>query len=340
MTDSQAVPVTESSQVGEARRLATTLAARLGFDETGRGRVALVATEAATNLLKHARDGILIFRSLDRAGVGGLEVLALDMGPGIADVDRCLDDGYSTAGSPGNGLGALARLGDAFDIHSDPKSGTALVVRLWSTPCPAGAAHPGLEIGAVCLPIAGESASGDAWSSVERDGRWLVMVADGLGHGPQAADAAREAIRVFDDRAEAGPTEILQAAHDALRSTRGAVVAVAECDREQESIRFVGVGNIAASIQAAGAGRSLVSHNGIVGHKVHKLQEFRYPWPTGALLVMHSDGLATQWRLDLYPGLTIRDPGLVAGVLYRDFKRDRDDVTVVVARDAIGGEAS
>jgi hypothetical protein len=76
----------------------------------------------------------------------------------------------------------------------------------------------------------------------------------------------------------------------------------------------------------------MVSRNGIVGHRIRTIQEFTYPLHKEALLVMHSDGLATRWGLDRYPGLAKRHPSLIAGVLYRDYRRIRDDVTVVVAR--------
>ena len=81
----------------------------------------------------------------------------------------------------------------------------------------------------------------------------------------------------------------------------------------------------------------MVSHNGTVGHVTRKVQEFVYPWLPGALVIMHSDGLGTQWSLERYPGLALRDPALIAGVLYRDFQRGRDDVTVLVAREAARG---
>jgi anti-sigma regulatory factor (Ser/Thr protein kinase) len=333
MTEPVALPITEASQVGEARRAATALAGRLGFDETARGKVALVATEAATNLVKHAGGGELVLRTLERGRSCGLEILALDRGPGMADVSRCLADGFSTAGSSGNGLGAMSRLGDEFDIHSAPGLGCAVAVRLWSDPHPARRMPGRWEVGAVCLPKRGEAACGDAWATVELEGRWLVLVADGLGHGPLAAAAAREAVRVFHEQAAAGPAEVMRAAHAALRSTRGAVVGVAEVDPERRCLTFVGVGNVAGVVATPGAGRSLVSHNGTVGHEARKIQEFTYPWPQGALLVMHSDGLASHWSLESYRGLADRDAGLIAGVLYRDFRRDRDDVTVVVARE-------
>jgi anti-sigma regulatory factor (Ser/Thr protein kinase) len=331
------VAVTDASQVGEARRAAATLTARLGFGETEAGKVALVVTEAAGNLVKHARDGEILLRPLERDGVAGLEILAIDRGPGIADHRRCLRDGFSTAGTPGTGLGAIARLASFTDVHSIVPSGTALLARLWGGPAPAP--RSGLRVGVVCLPVAGEEVCGDAWAEEQSSGRALLLVADGLGHGPLAAEAARDAVRVFRDNAAHAPAEILRAIHLALRSTRGAAVAVAAMDLVGGSVCYAGVGNIASTVFSAGKTRSLVSHNGTVGHAARRFQEFDYPFPADATLVMHSDGLSSRWGLDAYPELLLRDPALLAGVLYRDFRRGRDDVTVLAASRAVGGEA-
>jgi hypothetical protein len=296
-------------------------------------------TEAATNLLKHAGGGELIVQGLEHGRVGGVEILALDRGPGMTDVGRCLADGYSTAGSRGVGLGAMARLSAVFDIHSQPGVGTAVLARLWSAPPPEGREADGLESGVVTLPLAGEEVCGDAWAVDEVDGQSLVLVVDGLGHGPQAAEAARAAVRAFAERDSSEPADILRRAHAALRSTRGAAMAVARIDGGRGKVRFAGVGNIAGVILSPAEDRhtTMMSHNGTVGHTLRKVQEFAYPWATGSLLVMHSDGLTTRWQLDRYAGLAARDPGLIAGVLYRDCKRGRDDVTVLVARERSAG---
>lgn len=324
--------VTEASQAGEARRTAVTLAERLGFDEPLRGKVALVVTEAASNLAKHAVGGELLLRPLEEGGRTGLEVLALDRGPGMADPALCLRDGYSSAGTAGKGLGAILRLADTWDLHTLPGRGTALLARLWGRSGPAQP-PPGLEVGAVCLPKPGETVCGDAWTQEMLGPRCLLLVADGLGHGPAAATAAQEAIRLFQRALRLDPVSLLQTLHAGLRGTRGAAVAAVELDREQQLVRFAGVGNISGTLISPAGSRHLASHNGTVGHEARRFQEFTYPWTPQSLLVLHSDGLGSQWRLDAYPGLVQRAPSLVAGVLYRDFKRGRDDVTVVVARE-------
>jgi hypothetical protein len=164
------------------------------------------------------------------------------------------------------------------------------------------------------------------------DNRCLVMVADGLGHGPAAAAAAQAAVDALAVKSSLAPLAIIEAAHAALYHTRGAAVTVVELDLARLVVKAAGVGNIAGAILSTGAPRHLTSYNGIVGHQVQKIQEFSYPWPAGALLVLHSDGLTSHWNLDAYPGLLARHPSLIAGVLYRDFSRGSDDVSVLVIK--------
>lgn len=333
MKEPVALPIVESSQAGEARRLAIALADRLGFNETERGKVSLVVTEVANNLVHYAQDGLLLLQVVEQQNIPGLEILALDKGPGMSDISKCLQDGFSTGGTSGNGLGAIARLSAVFDIYSLANGGTALLSRLWASPLPPQPRDRQLEMGALCLPMTGEEISGDAWAIEEQAGRTLLLVADGLGHGPLAAQASSVAVKMLRENADQGPVEIMEAAHAALRSTRGAALAIAEINFEQQMVRFAGVGNISGCIFSADGSQSLVSYNGTVGHEVRKIRDFTYQWSPGSLLVMYSDGLATQWRWERYPGLVVKHPSLIAGVLYRDFNRSRDDVTVLVARE-------
>lgn len=321
------LPITESSQVGEARRRVLELAETVGLDEGLRGKLAVVINELGGNLVKHAAGGELLVRALPSPGI---EVLAVDGGAGMADVGVCFQDGYSTASTPGTGLGAVRRLSSFVDVYSTRPGGTAIVARVCGGRSRSAPAGP-LEIGAVSVPMAGEEACGDGWADAGGDAPAL-MVVDGLGHGLFAADAARAAERAFEGAPSLTPGAQVAAIHDALRGTRGAAVAVARLDRGRGVLVYAGLGNIAGVIVAAGARRHLVSGNGTAGHDAAPIHEFTYPWSDDALLVMSSDGLGTRWQLDRYPGLETRDPSLVAGVLYRDWSRRRDDVTVLAAR--------
>jgi anti-sigma regulatory factor (Ser/Thr protein kinase) len=327
-----AVGVTDPSAAAEARRQATALAATLGFDEADVGRVAIVVTEAATNLIKHAGGGEIVGRAVVKETRSFLEILALDRGPGLGSLDAALQDGYSSAGSPGTGLGAIRRASSEFDIYSTRDGGTAILAVLQARSSRDAAGSPALRVAGLSLPKPGQDVCGDAWTCrLTREGV-AILVVDGLGHGPSAAEAAREARRLFlEGPVDASLTQMLDRLHRGLRPTRGAAGAIAHVDPQRELVTYAGVGNISGFILGGERPRAMVSHNGILGHEARRIQEFRYPWPPDSTLVLHSDGLTTHWSLDGYPGVIRRHPGLIAGLLYRDFRRAHDDVTVVVA---------
>lgn len=322
--------VAENSQRGEARRTAAAAAHSLGFDEETTGRVALVVSELAGNLVKHVPGGgELLMRSMHRNGALAIEIVAVDQGPGLGDDQRALRDGFSTAGSSGTGLGAVARLSDRFDVYSSPEEGTAIVSRIWRDGAPS---EPAVAVGAVCATMPGERVPGDACAVVDVAGRTRILLADGLGHGPDAAVASSKAVAVFEEDQRTTIGVLLDDIHRALRPTRGAAVSIAEIDPARQTLQYVGIGNISGTIQSRDSARNLVSHNGIVGHTIRRIQEFNYELPAGSLVVLHSDGLKSRWTLDGYTGLVRRDPTLIAAVLFRDYQRGRDDATAVVAR--------
>lgn len=332
MNVTAARPVTELSQVAEGRRLVLWLAGRLRFTEERAGQAALVASELATNLARHARAGELLVRPLSTPDgeAAGIEILTVDKGPGLPEVAR--RDGYSTSGTLGHGLGAIERQADRLDIYTHP-SGTVMCAQIWRDR-PSSAALPRFDIGGVHVSMPGEDICGDAWSWRQRDGRLALFVADGLGHGLPAHEAAAAAVRVFDAGNEQPPGRLIGEVHAALRPTRGAAVAMLAVDLERRVGAFAGLGNISGMVLLPSGGRhNMVSHNGTAGLHAARIQEFSYPVPAQATIIMCSDGLSTRWDLSPYPGLAQRPPALIAGVLYRDFSRRRDDVTVVVARE-------
>ena len=190
---------------------------------------------------------------------------------------------------------------------------------------------PRVEIGVINRPMPGQEVSGDLWSVANLPGRGVIFVADGLGHGPAAAQASIEAVRTFGKHARDSACAILEAVHVALAGTRGVAAAVASIDLRNNEVTYAGVGNISGVVVTGAASHGMASNNGIVGHIMPVVQESRHPFPPGAVLILSSDGLASRWRLDKYPGLCVRRPGLIAGILYRDFQRKNDDTTVVVA---------
>jgi anti-sigma regulatory factor (Ser/Thr protein kinase) len=324
-----AFPMGDPSRVGEARRHAAVLAEECGFDDVEAGRLAIIVTELATNLVKHARQGRLLLSC--RASRGEVEVLAIDEGPGIADIERSLRDGFSTAGTSGTGLGAVRRLAQHFDLHSSPGTGTVVMAQVRGT---AASAHPaaGICTGAVSLVARGEVVCGDGWAFAVEGDRAAVMVADGLGHGPDAAEAAHAALDAFAEDPLASPRDLLQHTHARLRSTRGAAVMVAQADAAAGTIRSAGAGNVVGRLVSGTSDRSILGQHGTAGITIRSPDETTTPWPPHALLIVCTDGIETRWKPELLVPVLGRDPALAAGLIVRDHCRGRDDATAAVLR--------
>jgi anti-sigma regulatory factor (Ser/Thr protein kinase) len=326
----QTFHIGDPTEIYAVRRAAASLAKNVGFSDLRRAQLELVITEAGTNIIKHAQRGQILLRSLSYEEDFGIEIIAIDNGPGIINIDFHMKDGNSTTGTYGGGLGAMNRLTQEFDVYSSG-TGAAILMEIWADKIPPP--HPQWKIGAICLPIDGEDVCGDAWSA-ETDGENLtILVADGLGHGPDAAKASVAAVAIVSANLGKSPATLMGCAHKALHGTRGAAVAITQINETRNEIKFAGVGNIAVSVFINAGRKHLLSHNGIVGSNLRKLQELNQAWEDEGLLVAHSDGLSTRWELERYPGLSRAHPSLIAAVLYRDFSRGRDDVTVVVVRD-------
>ncbi|MFE1749235.1 SpoIIE family protein phosphatase [Streptomyces anandii] len=447
------VPVHDSTRVRDARVAAEGAAELAGLDRARADAAALVATELATNLLKHAGGGRLLVEAVPPPDAGDgarqapvVQIAAVDHGPGMADVAAALRDGYSTTRSLGAGLGTCRRVADDFHLHSTPGRGTVAVARLGATatrsaapppvrppdpapgwpaepvtgwaagpaggqaadragvraagpaggetdpalggtgraagatgrsaapphgrtaePTPGRAAGPapgnaepplggtgraaggtgpaasrprgrgnaGVRVGGLNVPFGGGEYSGDAWAWVGAGELRTLMLADGLGHGPNASRASAAAVEALHRSPRLSPAQLLRQLDAALRGTRGAAVAVAQLDLRERVLRFAGVGNIGARLREPDGWRPLLSRPGIVGvHRPGTLPEARRPWTDESLLIVHSDGLPSRWTPPTEPGLLTADPVLVAAVTIRDASSParavRDDTAVAV----------
>lgn len=318
----QVVPLEDQTQIGEARRTAQKLAELAGFDTNDCGRVALVATELASNTLKHAGHGEIHLRALP--ALAAIELIAVDRGPGF-DLHDCLPDGMSTRGTQGIGLGALVRQSEVFDVYADAR-GSVVLVRLFAkrdrtSDWPVGITQHSLHNDPAC---------GDAWQIARQGALLSALVVDGLGHGLEAELAAQAGCQAFARAPHGNPGLLFDDMHQAMNGTRGGAVALAQFNANTGQLRFTGIGNIGACLVSPAKSRGMASHPGIVGTQFRRAQTFDFPESTGQLLILFSDGLQSRWNLLDYPGLVHRHPAVIATVLHRDFCRGRDDVTVLV----------
>lgn len=325
-----ALDIQRTDEIGEARRRALRTGGAAGLAPDRLDALAIVVTEMATNLVRHAGGGRLLL--LPSTAPGRLDVLAIDTGPGIADLQRALEDGYSSRGSMGTGLGTIRRLADGFDVFSHRGEGTIVLARFGGRD--AGSGGQGFCWSGIGIAAPGETVCGDAWA-VRIEGREaFVVVADGLGHGPLAAEAADAATAAFGELRATGPAEFLLRAHERLLATRGAAIAMARVRPDRSSLDYAGIGNVAGSVLQPGADdvrpHGLVSLPGTAGKEVRKPLETSTEWRADSMLVMHTDGISSRWSASVPRSLLARDTAVVAAWLYRGFRRGRDDATVVV----------
>lgn len=320
-----AMPIVETTQVGEARRRATRLAESRGFGETAVGQIAIAATELGNNLVKHTHAGGTLFVQVGFEGC--IELICVNRGGGTNNTSVWMRDGFSTAGTMGTGLGAVSRLAQEFDIYSDVEHGTTVVARFYEKPV-----ESLFDVGIIAVPKENEPVCGDTCAVVEEGRRISAMVADGLGHGIEAAEASREAARLFRQIPFGEPAEILRVMHGELRKTRGAAVSILQIEPHHRKARFSGVGNVSALVADSENRRHFVPDNGTVGYELRKVRNTEIEWSPTDIVVMHSDGFSASWNLDEYPLLTRHLASTIAATLFRDFSKRHDDATVIVIK--------
>ena len=249
--------------------------------------MAIVATEACTNLLKHAGGGEVLLSTTgedDPETQPGTWNSGARQGPGMANLEQCLRDGFSTGGSPGQGLGAIRRLSTSRDFYSDAGRGTAVLARWPVTASNAGhPRHPeAARMGAVNICKPGQDVCGDSWGS-STDDDCMILVADGLGPRPGSQDRFLEAVRMLHQHPELSPAELLERVHLALRSTRGAAVpSRASTGAGTRYLRRQSAISPRKSIRRAATASTWSPVNGTAGHQIHEFANSAIPGPTTA----------------------------------------------------------
>ena len=335
------IQVSQSSDVAVARQAATALAAALGFAEHDSQAVTLAVSELATNLVKHAHGGTLILTSLVDAGRVGLQITSQDSGPGMADVERALTDGFSTVGSLGYGLGAVYRIMDVLDITSQPGQGTRIVCKRWARAAAQRPLSGGLDCGAATRahPSMG-SVNGDAFVLKQWHEGALVGVIDGLGHGQCAYRAAQTALQYVESHFDQPLEAIFRGVERTCRATRGVVMALARFALSSSpaacQVTFASIGNIEAHLFGAPQPMRFMVRRGVLGLHAPAPVVTEHPWGASSMLVLHSDGVTTRWQWEALRHLAGAPATAIARQLLRALATGNDDATVVVVKSAEG----
>ena len=132
VTEEVRIGVASDHDIVEARTRGRAMAMQMGFRSTDATLIATAISELARNILLYARVGEIVITSIEKGEQRGLAVIARDEGPGIADPERAMEDGYSTSGRLGLGLPGVRRLMDEFELGTNGGQGTTVTVKKWN----------------------------------------------------------------------------------------------------------------------------------------------------------------------------------------------------------------
>lgn len=303
------------------------------FDKKRIGELDIVLAEMTSNLHKYANDGEVLAAVFREEENTYIELICIDSGPGMTDIVRMTTDGYSSGKTMGHGLGSIKRLSDHAEIFSQQGWGTIVLSRIYKTPPPAKAARIELLIKALVVAKPGEQVSGDGYCLKTTRGITKLLIADGLGHGPDANLAINEAAKIFRRCPEDSPAEILRDINREVRKTRGLVATIASFDLKNKNIRIAGIGNISSRFTSPALSKNCLAYNGIVGHNIPNTMNDQVIDPkVYNQLVMCSDGIRSRWDTNRVPGIQRSDLSIQAAAIYKDYARKTDDMSVIIAK--------
>ena len=303
------VAVGEAASVPTARRCAGLHAAMLGFPPELTGEVELVASELATNLVKHGGGGDLVVRTTSQ---GSVQLLSIDSGPGAHDLVALAALGVSTTGTLGVGLPAVQRLSSRLDLWSEPGRGAVLVAEVGD------GTRSRSPVGHLVRPALGERVCGDAVAWRETSTGWLLAVVGGAGRGEAAAGIVRLTQQVLQDSASESPTELMHEAHAALGGSPGAAIAVGLVDVHEQLLHHAAVGDVGGRVVGGSSAARLPCQPGVVGRDLPAVHESTHDLAGSALVVLHSDGVTPDWDEADLPDVGAHGPEVCAAALLRD----------------------
>lgn len=309
------------------------LAHTIPFNERQIGEIDIIVAEMASNLVKHAGGGQILAKLIRHNDNDGIELISMDNGVGIADINKMVRDGESSGNTLGLGLGAMQRLSDTFQIYSLKNWGTIILCRKYIKGFTLHLKPPVAEIRSVVIPKPGETKCGDSFFHIENKNHIRLFLADGLGHGEEAARAVQEAGIAFANCQELEPPDILRYINQSVRKTRGLVGSVAIYDIGKKTWNLCGVGNITTKINGPTISKNYMSYNGIIGLNLPRVMNSQQiVHEKGQYLIMCSDGLRSRWETLKYTGILRYDLTILAASLMKDFTRTTDDSSVAICK--------
>lgn len=325
-------PTRNESAIILLRSKLASLAHRIGIPDLKRENMVLVASELVHNNIKHTGGRGLIQVWQQPGPI--LDILALDYGPGIANLAKAEEDGYSTSNTFGKGFGAIRRLSDESYIYTQPEhfghtkkwSGTVFLARFIL------GTHKDfvpMKTGLFSRALSDKRHNGDRiyWQKNGNHLRWLHL--DGLGHGEEAQAATANLAMHFSqsDKLET----ILKKVDRQLVNTRGAVGIICEIDLAQRKLQLLGIGDMHAHIYDQEQMQLISFVPGILGKEHRSASPFQSALGKRSLVVTASDGTRRNWDTENFIGLFTHHPQLIAYTLGNIMGRISDDQSIFVS---------
>lgn len=332
--------IDDMASVSKVRRKTVALAASLGFSEADTEEIAISVSELATNLIRHsAQNGSILVREITNYNTIGLEIMAVDEGPGIQSISEALNDKHSTGDSMGCGLGAVRRFMDEFDIYSRPSSerqilsgseqlfaGTIVMGRKWLSH---GAKETTSRYAGYSRPRPGFTENGDKYFISCEGGNLFVALVDGLGHGSAAAEVSSMVVEYLAASHNASLDVLLGEVHTLLKGTRGAAANLLRLDREARKLSFSGVGNV-EFLMYPRPQKIPFPKPGVLGSGALRTQAVvSVDWPVDSRIMMFSDGVSARWGFDRRPELLDLHPSVLCRFIVQQYGRNNDDATAI-----------
>lgn len=328
--------IEDRSYVSFVKREIHNLIAKAEFSSMRAGELDIVVSELLSNLIKHAGGGEIFYRLSDEENNNkAFEIYSIDKGPGNNNIAKMMKDGMSSSNTLGQGLGAIERLSNFFQIYSIAGWGTVAYAKiLMNEPAKKFTLSKNsiyIDALQVCMP--GEEVCGDGYHIKKIGDETQLFLGDGLGHGPNAHEAVTTAIDAFKECTETNPTDILRYMHQKVKKTRGLVGSIASYHHIKKEWKTCGVGNITTRFYEGPTARRVMSHNGIIGLNIPAIMNAQVIADTNFQhIIMFSDGIRNQWELSQYQTILKYASPIIAAAVFKDFARGTDDMTMLVGK--------
>lgn len=304
-----------------------------GFELQKISELDIIVAELTSNLHKYARNGEILFGIFGKEEDCYVELICIDDGPGMTDPAKMMADGFSSTNTIGHGFGSIKRMSDVFEVYSIRDWGTIVLSRIYKKARTKNSLKPKVDIKGIVVPKPNERTSGDGYYYKLTDKYFKLLVADGLGHGPEANLAINEAVKAFKLCAEESPVQYIRFIHSTVRKTRGLVGTVVIYDFEKRVWKIAGVGNIATKFYNATEFKNQMAYNGIIGHNIpNTMNDQELSSGLYQQIILCSDGIRSRWDLSKYTGINRYDLTILAAALFKDFARRTDDMSVIICK--------